>query len=275
MSNFQLNLVGPPCPERAGQRVAAERRKAVALLAVRAVADQTHSRAAGAEAARRWHYASLDISRELGDEPGVAGSLHSLGLVALDTGSLAEAERLFQEGLAIRRKVKQHVAVGFSLEHVAQTALERGDANAAEEAIEDWQQVVSSIGWRPLPRVWNIYGDMRRQQGRYEEARQFYHRWLEAAHRARSLPVLMDSLVGLARLAQQQSQDHRAAQLAACALAHSACDDMARSRARATWQAAARGLAPERRATLEAWAKAASLENVVEAELNGTLCAEE
>ena len=53
------------------------------------------------EEARRLYSESLDINRKLGNQSGIATSLHQLGRVIEAEGNKVEAARLFQEALNI------------------------------------------------------------------------------------------------------------------------------------------------------------------------------
>ena len=54
---------------------------------------------------RRLYQESLDIKQKLGDQAGIASTLHQLGRLAEIAGKNEEARRLFQESLVIFEKL--------------------------------------------------------------------------------------------------------------------------------------------------------------------------
>ena len=57
----------------------------------------------------------MKISQELGDKSGVSKSLHQLGMLAQDTGDLAEARRLYQESMKISQELGDKSGIAITL----------------------------------------------------------------------------------------------------------------------------------------------------------------
>jgi tetratricopeptide (TPR) repeat protein len=208
--------------------------------------------------ARRLHQESLAISREVGDQQGVAGSLDNLGLVAYDLGDYTEAQRLFEEGLALRRAAGEAFTIAVSLGHVAGVALAMGDDARAEQALQE------SLGLEPdwayaLIRL----GDLRLAQGNLPEALEHYRQALQIGMRRHDLPVVLDSLTGIAALRAQTGKTDGAAELLAFILNHPASEYATRSKARRLFDEVSVQLPPESLADAEARGQAETLEAVV------------
>jgi len=81
------------------------------------------------EAASREYHADLELSRQIGDTAGEAQMLCSLGEIALENNSYAEAERLFEEAA---RAHAAPINLAHAYAGMAMAALERGDLNSAQ-----------------------------------------------------------------------------------------------------------------------------------------------
>jgi len=208
--------------------------------------------------ARRLHQESLAISREVGDQQGVAGSLDNLGLVAYDIGDYTEAQRLFEEGLALRRAAGEAFTIAISLEHVAGVALAVGDDARAEQALQESLGLVPDWAYA-LIRL----GDLRLAQRNPLEALEHYRQALQIAMRRHDLPVMLDSLTGIAALRAQTGETARAAELLAFILNHPASEYATRSKARRLFDEVSVQLPPESLAEADARARAETLEAVV------------
>src|SRR5262249_11427118 len=76
----------------------------------------------GAEPAQDFLQESLEIRRELGDQQGIAASLHGLGDVATAQGRLDDARSLHRESLAIRQALGDKGGIADGLESLAGVA---------------------------------------------------------------------------------------------------------------------------------------------------------
>jgi tetratricopeptide (TPR) repeat protein len=74
------------------------------------------------EEARQLYSESLDIKKRLGSQNGIAITLHQLGRLAEDENNKVEAARLFREALGIFEKLRSPNA------EVARRSLERVEA---------------------------------------------------------------------------------------------------------------------------------------------------
>jgi predicted ATPase/DNA-binding SARP family transcriptional activator len=214
------------------------------------------------DVSRQLHLRSLEASKELGDMLGVAGSFDNLALIHFDTGDYAEAERLFSEALALRRDAGQFGGLTYSLEHMAMLAIVRGQPAVAEQHLEEIQRMDSSRQRALTPRIRNLMGDIRRIQGKPDEAEQWYRTALQQSLRRSGLPVALDSLVGLAQVSLGWGETSQAVRLLAHVAAHPAAEFATRQRATSLLADAAKRLAPEAFRQAVAWGQDTSLEAV-------------
>lgn len=75
--------------------------------------------------ARRLSEESLALRRELGDKWGITYALNNLGLVARDEGDYATARALYEESLALRWDLKFKQGIAESLDALAQLAYQQ------------------------------------------------------------------------------------------------------------------------------------------------------
>ena len=81
--------------------------------------------------ARSFYERSLGISRDLGDQFGVALSLHALGKVAAGQRDFSHARSFHEESLRIRRQLGDRRGIAESLEAFALLAEALGDPRGA------------------------------------------------------------------------------------------------------------------------------------------------
>lgn len=63
--------------------------------------------------ASRLYQQSLEIAEKLGNQSGIASSLHQLGIIAQEQGDYATARRLYQRSLEIKEKLGNQAGIAF------------------------------------------------------------------------------------------------------------------------------------------------------------------
>jgi predicted ATPase/transcriptional regulator with XRE-family HTH domain len=81
--------------------------------------------------ARTLHTASLELSRELGDEAGIARALNNLGGIARLTGDYREAQQLFEESRACYQRINEKPGLSAALSNLAAVAWSLGEYGRA------------------------------------------------------------------------------------------------------------------------------------------------
>ena len=98
------------------------------------------------EAAGRFHLEQLDLVRGDPDEELVAKALSALGNVRLLEGRPDEARSLFEESLAIRRRLGTPRPLALALNNLGVLADARGDYAAAEAAYAEHLAIMRTLG---------------------------------------------------------------------------------------------------------------------------------
>jgi tetratricopeptide (TPR) repeat protein len=64
--------------------------------------------------ASKLYYESLEISRRLSDQSGIANTIHQLGIIKQRRGEYDKAKKLHQESLDIYRRLGEQAGLSFS-----------------------------------------------------------------------------------------------------------------------------------------------------------------
>jgi predicted ATPase/class 3 adenylate cyclase/DNA-binding NarL/FixJ family response regulator len=88
----------------------------------------------------------LALSRELGDERGIAGSLTARGLAARQRGRYKESRLAFEESIAICRRLGEGPMLGEALARLAATALTEGGFPAGVVASRESLELYRKLG---------------------------------------------------------------------------------------------------------------------------------
>ncbi|MCC7375788.1 MAG: tetratricopeptide repeat protein [Verrucomicrobiales bacterium] len=169
--------------------------------------------------ARELYHQSLETRRKT-DPAGVASLLSNLGIVAWFQGDFAEARRLYEEGLALRRQLGNRWAIGNSLNNLGLVVRDLGDDAEARRLLEECVAINRELGDRwSIANALGSLADVALSQGDYRAARDFL---VENVHINRELgdrTGLAFSLELFAQLAAAQQQPRLALRLAAAAAA--------------------------------------------------------
>jgi tetratricopeptide (TPR) repeat protein len=99
-------------------------------------------------AARAYFEESLAIRRALGDQPGVAATIHNLGVNAWYEDDGATARAYIEEALAIRRTLGDEWGAALTLSQLAQVSQLLGDYDAAQRQHEESLATFRRLGSR-------------------------------------------------------------------------------------------------------------------------------
>ena len=154
---------------------------------------------------------STAILRELGDEPSLARSLGGLAWLEQD---YRKAEVLWNETLALRRRLGNRESIGWALLQVGFCAQCQGDYIAAAVALEECLSIAQDLGYKRLiARSLTQLGEAARLRCDFADARRLYEQslplWREIGHRS----GLLDSLRGLGNVARLEGNGDEAASL--------------------------------------------------------------
>lgn len=96
--------------------------------------------------ARRLYEESLALRRELGDKQNIAASLNNLAVLAYEQGDYAEARTLHEESLALRRELGDKQSIAASLNNLGLVAHLQDDYKAARTFQEESLGLFREVG---------------------------------------------------------------------------------------------------------------------------------
>lgn len=156
----------------------------------------------------------LAIFRDVGDEPGVALSLHWLGVVAVYRGEYDRARTLHEECLAIYRALGDQGGVGFSLNWLGICACHQGEYAMAHSLHREGLAIFRELGdTRNIAMSLDCLGTATLGEGDSAAARAFHEESLRVFAALGDKKSVAECLPRLAAVAVEQRQPHRAAQL--------------------------------------------------------------
>jgi tetratricopeptide (TPR) repeat protein len=154
---------------------------------------------------------SLDISRQLGDQQGIAVSLNALAVTARDRGNVSEARSLFEESLRQWREVGDQKGVARSLSNLATVVRLQGDNARAHSLYVECLSIFRGLGDGPgIAWSLNHQGDVLRDEGECAAARALYEQSLCLFRELGDRWGIAGTLADLGSLATEQS-DHSTA----------------------------------------------------------------
>ncbi len=179
--------------------------------ALRATGDVSAAREAADE--------SLAVKRRTGDVAGAAWTLGFLADCAQDDGDVAEAQRLYEEGLVLVRAAGEppRLLVGF-LASLAELALRRDEVDRAEDLAEESLSRALALGERWHVAVANAtLGEVARRRGGLDGAESRGRAAVREAWEIREWRVVAEALDVLSAVAADRGAAERAAMLVGAA----------------------------------------------------------
>jgi tetratricopeptide (TPR) repeat protein len=184
-----------------------------------------------AESERNYQDA-LAIFTSLGHRPGVALVLNGLGNNAVDRGEYDVATYCYEESLAIRRALGDRWGISSSLSNLGWVAHLQHDYAAARAYYEESLLIARAIGdQRGKAIVLNNLGFTDYALGDDRAAAACFDEALAVATTIGAIPLVLELLVGIARLLARAGQPAAAAELLGLALAHPAVNTDVRTQA--------------------------------------------
>ena len=121
------------------------------------------------------HQQALDAFRELGDLPGIAGELNSLGVKHRFDGNYAFARQYFAQGLAVCRTLGDPREIAAALSNLATTVSLAGDHLEARALLEGARHTFEQLS-DDMGAAWSLnhLGDVAHRQGLADEAERLY-----------------------------------------------------------------------------------------------------
>jgi non-specific serine/threonine protein kinase len=121
--------------------------------------------------ARAMYEESLALRRELGDERGIANTLHNLAILMREQGELDRAAPFYEESHDLYRKLGEPRNIAISLNSIASLAVDRGDYARAEAAIREGLDISRSVGYTlGVGTALHNLGELAHRRGELDEA---------------------------------------------------------------------------------------------------------
>ena len=134
------------------------------------------------DTATRLHEESLEISRRIGDQRGVAWSLNNLGVVAVNQGDYARAQELLEENLAVAEQAHDTASIATALNDLGLIAHSRHDYDQATALWTRSLALFRALGDEShVARALNNLGTVAMELGEYERAQDLFSRKSGAA----------------------------------------------------------------------------------------------
>jgi non-specific serine/threonine protein kinase len=154
---------------------------------------------------------SVTLFRELGDNWGIAYSLHHLAHVMERRLDYAQATAMYEESLARFRDERNKWGVGWSLHCRGNLALGQGDDRRAEALLEESLSLCREVGntWT-LAYVLSSLGDLAGRKGDYEQATALLHEAIATARQVGDKYHIAGLQCSLAKAALHRGDNERA-----------------------------------------------------------------
>jgi predicted ATPase/class 3 adenylate cyclase/Tfp pilus assembly protein PilF len=98
------------------------------------------------EEAIKYYEENLAIFRKNGDKLGISKTLNNLGNASSNLGDDDKAMKLYEESLVLRRELKDRLGIAITLNNIGILAFERGDFERANGLLEESVQVRREMG---------------------------------------------------------------------------------------------------------------------------------
>jgi eukaryotic-like serine/threonine-protein kinase len=153
------------------------------------------------DSAEKYLKETLDLSRKSGERYKTAAILANLGGVAGSREAFSEAMDYFKESLKISQSIGYRHGIAFALKNLGILAEMQGDYTTAEGYLKEGLELSQAIGERQSSAMTLIsLGEVAHLQEHTLMALYYYQQGLQLAKEIDALPIMMDALVGIAKL---------------------------------------------------------------------------
>ncbi len=178
------------------------------------------------------HERALQLRTAIGDNRGLASSLNNLANVYHDVSRLSEAIDYLERSLAIRRQINDRSGIASCLNNLGVVKRDQGNAQAAEKFFLESLAIKRDIGDEPgIANTLNNLGNAASDTGQWESAWDYYREALKILSRIKAVPILLDSILGVARLYLARDRRAEGLVLAAFVAAYPSARDSFKKRA--------------------------------------------
>jgi tetratricopeptide (TPR) repeat protein len=176
-----------------------------------------------------YYQQSLAIYRDLGDQVGIGNNLGNLGNVAESQRDFTTARDYAEQAMTLFQAVGNQRNVAVCLSNIGSLAYQQGDYAAASSYLQQGLIMSRETGHRlHTAFALNALGLIELAQGNLTRTASLFHEALALGDAIDALPVLLETLVSLARLNLRTDVEVFAAELAGLIEHHPSLDDEVR-----------------------------------------------
>jgi tetratricopeptide (TPR) repeat protein len=236
------------------------------------LANLTCEQSADYDQAQILYEQSLTIARQIGDQFGVAKALINLGALAQELGDHTEAKRFYQESLRIYREIDYQHGQSASLSYLGQVASLLGEHASAQELLQESLSINRETGDRhaTAERLKQL-GRAACRMGAHQASKDYFDQALELALEIRAIPVVLDSLIGVAELFRRVGKNGPALELLTFVAHQTESGRELEGRALALIPDCETDLSPQTVSRHREWGRARTLEEAVNLTLDDPL----
>lgn len=144
---------------------------------------------------------SLAISRKIGNPWAIAAALNQLGLDSIAQGNFEQARSYLQDGLERSQAMEDRASIAFALDGLGLVSAAQGKVNEAHEFFRSSIALLNEIGEQGnLAQTLTHYGYALLRIGELENAHRNFLDAISVARRAEIIPILLEALVGEAKV---------------------------------------------------------------------------
>jgi tetratricopeptide (TPR) repeat protein len=145
---------------------------------------------------------AIEAEKIIGDEKGISGWIHNLGILAQHTGNYDEARKLYQQSLEIEQKLGDQSGISKSLHQLGILAQKAGNYDEARKLYQQSLEIKQKLGDQSgISNSFGQLGILAEEAGNYDEARKLYQQSLEIKQKLGDQSGISKNLQGLGILA--------------------------------------------------------------------------
>ena len=167
---------------------------------------------------------SLKIGQQLNDPRRISSSLVSLGHFSSTQLDLEQAQAYFWEALTVSREADQRFQEASCLRGLGRVAYTRGNYIQSDQYLHEGLALCHEMDWKlGIARTLNELGHVSIRLGNDTEAQRYFYESLQTGVAIEIMPVILETLVGIAELLATGQDDALAVELLTLSLHHPAC----------------------------------------------------
>lgn len=169
------------------------------------------------------HERALALFREIGDRQGIVTCLTSLGNIVFQQGNYSMGIDYYENALTTSREIDDRQGIAFALLGLGWANLWLEEYSRSARYSEESLTLFRELGDRQaVSSCLNNLGHAAAGMGQEERAKRYYLEALAEAHEIEALPILLETIAGLAGVLARAGRHRRAAELLGLALYHPA-----------------------------------------------------